>query len=714
MMGRVAVPMSSPKNRCLSFWNCRPLVLLVAAVLMGGLLWAARTTTVLGRILVGQEDRISDWIQREGRAAPEAADIVVLGVDDATRTLDSAFPEDIEGSPVLQAMQRGWPYSREVWAAAINRLIGAGARTVVLDFALPLPTPDHPERDAALRAALDAHRDQVALVADFEQWISPGRGMKESFLPPWEGLVPDSRPRDPRVGFATFYPDADGVIRRVLTEHGVTADAADQVPLLAVAVLRQQKLPVPEGVQFLPIRCASAEAYRPLSLHEIFVPPMWESNYGSGEFFRGKTVFIGATARSFQDDVVTPVGTIFGVQLHAHVMSALRDGHLLADAPTWVIGVILVAALLAMWALVVWLRRPLLLMVMLVCGVGLAIWGQQAAFDRASLLLPLLTPVLGWMGMGLVGMGYDFMQERKETKRLRGFLARYTSPDLVEELMRDRQGLATTLGGVERTVTILFSDVRGFTSMSETMTANEVVTQLNEYLSSMVARVFDVRGVVDKFIGDAVMAAWGSLRGVSDEGSYAADARDAIRSALNMRVALEELNRGWVARGMQALHIGIGIHQGPVVVGNIGSADPHEKMDFTVIGDAVNLASRLEGTTKAYGVDIIVSEAVRQRVVPDFLWRTADLVKVKGKAKPVEVFCVLDDGAATPPVGLAEFEAGVVAYRAGRFAEAIVELEKAAAAGLDDVLTREYLRRSRSLQAEPPADWDGVYTMTSK
>jgi adenylate cyclase len=221
--------------------------------------------------------------------------------------------------------------------------------------------------------------------------------------------------------------------------------------------------------------------------------------------------------------------------------------------------------------------------------------------------------------------------------------------------------------------------------------------------------------VVDKFIGDAVMAAWGSLRGVSDEGSYAADARDAIRSALNMRVALEELNRGWVARGMQALHIGIGIHQGPVVVGNIGSADPHEKMDFTVIGDAVNLASRLEGTTKAYGVDIIVSEAG----------------EAAGGAR-----LFVENG--RPSEGEGEGEAGGGILCAGRrgprrrlwgsrnlklawwlivqdaLRRPSWELEKAAAAGLDDVLTREYLRRSRSLQAEPPADWDGVYTMTSK
>ena len=706
--------MASFKNRCASFWNCRPLVLLAAAVGIAGGLWVARTTRLFGAVLEAQELQIADWIHRTGRLAPEAADIVVLGVDDATRTLDSAFPEDIEGSPVLQAMQKGWPYSREVWAGMIDRLIAAGARTVVLDFALPLPTPDHPERDAALRAALDAHRDQVVLVADFEQWMSPGRGLKESFLPPWEGLVPDARPRDSRIGFATFYPDDDQVIRRVLTSHGVTAEPEDQVPLLAVAVLRQQKNPAPEGVQFLPIRCAAPESYRPLSLHEIFVPPMWESNYASGAFFKGKTVLVGATARSFQDDVRTPVGTIFGVQLHAHVLSALRDGHLLRDAQPMMIALLLAVAVLVMWALVVWVRRPLFLMIVLATGVAAAVWGQRAAFDEASLLLPMLTPTIGWIAMGLVGLGYDFMLERRETKRLRGFLARYTSAELVEELMRDRQGLATTLGGVERVVTILFSDVRGFTSMSEGMTANEVVTQLNEYLSRMVERVISVHGVVDKFIGDAVMAAWGSLRAVTDEGHYSTDSRNAIRSALAMRATLEDLNRDWLSRGMQALHIGIGIHQGPVVVGNIGSAQPHEKMDFTVIGDAVNLASRLEGTTKAYGVDIIVSDAVRQRVVPEFLWRTADLVKVKGKARPVEVFAVIDEVGATAPMGLTAYESAVAAYRVGKFEEAIEQLQSAIAAGLDDVLTREYLRRCEALVAEPPADWDGVYTMTSK
>lgn len=246
--------------------------------------------------------------------------------------------------------------------------------------------------------------------------------------------------------------------------------------------------------------------------------------------------------------------------------------------------------------------------------------------------------------------------------------------------------------------------------MSESMEAADMVRQLNEYLNLMVAAVMQNRGIVDKFIGDAVMALWGTVRSDGDE----ENALNAVKAALTMRASLEKLNKDWEARGIDPFKIGIGIHQAEVVAGNIGCDSPHEKMDLTVIGDGVNLASRLESVTKQYGVDLVISEAVRSRLGDRFVLRAADLVKVAGKKRPTEVFAVIGDNETPRPAGLDAFEDGVKIYRDGRFTEALGCFNRAAGEGLGDTLTLEYQRRCEHLIMHPPENWTGVYEMTKK
>jgi adenylate cyclase len=267
---------------------------------------------------------------------------------------------------------------------------------------------------------------------------------------------------------------------------------------------------------------------------------------------------------------------------------------------------------------------------------------------------------------------------------------------------------------VERPTTIFFSDVRGFTSMSEELNAGEVVARLNEYLGLMVAEVIQTRGLVDKFIGDAVMAVWGSLSTHPTEETTTQDALNAVEACLAMRRALATLNERWQARGLSPWQIGMGIHQGPVVVGNIGSAAPHEKMDLTVIGDAVNLASRLESLTKQYGVDLIISEDIHRRVENHYLCCPLDLVAPKGKTLPVAIYAVLGRTGEPIPPGVEEFRQVMQHYRAGDFPSARTALEAAARTGFMPDLVKMYQDRLQALGESAPEGWTGVWTMKQK
>jgi adenylate cyclase len=252
--------------------------------------------------------------------------------------------------------------------------------------------------------------------------------------------------------------------------------------------------------------------------------------------------------------------------------------------------------------------------------------------------------------------------------------------------------------------------VRGFTTMTEGADPTKLVTQLNEYFKEMVGIVFAEHGSLDKFIGDAVMALWGSI---TTEG-VEKDAQHAVASALAMKKALAQLNINWEQRGMKELAFGIGINHGDVIVGNLGS---EEKMEVSVIGDAVNLASRLEGLTKEYKLDLLIGEAMAPLVQSRFITRTVGSVQVKGKTIPVRIFTVLGDKSAgdRPPSWLPRYEEAIQLYRTRKFAEGEEIFLECVRAAPDDHLSKLYLDECRELIAHPPGlDWNTVVIMKSK
>jgi len=300
-----------------------------------------------------------------------------------------------------------------------------------------------------------------------------------------------------------------------------------------------------------------------------------------------------------------------------------------------------------------------------------------------------------------------------DKRRVRRTLERYVSKDVVKEVLDNPASFFNSLSGVRKPVTVLFSDIRGFTTLTESGDSAALVKQLNEYFQEMVGAVFSHRGSLDKFIGDAVMAVWGNI---DVPGMTTKDgAQQAVATALAMKRSLRKLNDDWKARNMLHLEIGIGINHGEVIVGNLGC---QEKMDPTIIGDPVNLGSRLEGLTKEYHLDLLLGEQMAPFVGDTYILRTVDFVAVKGKTKPVDVFTVMGDGAAqtvSMPVWLARYEDGVRLYRERKFSEAAVEFQECLRKQPDDYLSSMYLKRCQALIENPPDEsWNGVFVMTKK
>ncbi|RBP47594.1 class 3 adenylate cyclase [Roseimicrobium gellanilyticum] len=687
------------------------------------------------RDLMERRDRsVLDEYHDSSRKTPARDDIVILGIDDASQKLDTLWPEEIDASPALKEMKKQWQWRRRVWAPVLDRLFEAGAKYVFLDLTFKAPAHDD-EDDRLLREALERHKGKVVVGGKWE--IEAAVGNKRivqntenvPLMVPSPTAVGEEFATSDMFGILNFFGEAnlDGVVRSAnywvsvnqLIQQGIVTGQLDptEVARPSVAMVLGRKID-PEAAAkagaLERIRYCDLDSYPPLSIHQIFVDELWKNNFGNGAAFKEKIVMVGATASDLQDFQETTLGRVEGVRVHAHALTALLANSFVHDAPPWWTWASLVLGAVLAWTLVTFVRHPLATLAVLVLLTVGAYAGTFYMFDIHSIEASPVPFVVALDLCGVAGITGNYLMQRRAQQRAVRLLARYTSPEMAKEMTRDRTSLYNALGGTERTVTVLFSDVRGFTSMSENMSPTEIVGQLNEYLSKMVERVFKQKGLVDKFIGDAVMALWGSMRGQQNVDGDREDARRAVMSALEMRKALTELNADWVKRDIQELKFGIGIHQGPVVVGNIGAESPYEKMDITVIGDSVNTASRLEGLTKQYGVDLLVSDAVRHHLGDDFVCRTTDLVRASGKLKPVEVFAVIGLANGQRPPGLDQFEAGVKRYREEKFLEAKELFLQAEAAGLGDQLTYEYIHRCDTLAANPPRDWSGVYTATKK
>jgi len=666
------------------------------------------------------EQRFEDFLQSEGRKTPTRDDFVFLGIDQTTLQLPPFGPDELANNRAFQLMTaRPFPWSREVWALLLDRLFSAGARVVIFDLVFNPPNDGDPQ----FAAALERYRNKVVLGANFD-----ATNNMQAVVPNGV-LIPPPPLADQRVGYVNFWPDPlDHRLRSIyysLTERQL----ADQSPqpgeevfyALSARALQQigHGADVPPDHRARLFRFSANEAYPPLPLYEVFDPKFWHQKpginrgYSDGAFFKDKIVIVGAAAQIQHDVVDTPLGPDRpGPKLHLEAMAAALAHQFLRMTPLWVDYVLVIAAGVVAWLLIAFERRPQTSLPVCIGICLLYLVVGRVTYDNAGLLL-ITVPVLTVFFFSCIfSLGYEYALERLEKQRTRRTLERYVSKNLVEEILDNPGGFYSSLKGVRIPATVLFSDIVGFTSLTENADPEALVKQLNEYLTQMTKAVFDNGGTLDKFIGDAVMAVWGNVRSQGKQ----EDAKMAVRAALAMRKELWELNAEWFKQGIAPFAVGIGINQGDVLGGNIGS---HEKADPTVIGDAVNLASRLEGLTRIYGTDILLGATAADLVRDEFHIRSVARVQVKGKMEPVEISTVI--GARDAGIDrafvyhLKTYEQAFQKFRQRDFRQAKILLSRFLEFYPLDVLAKMYLERSVEYEQAPPdEEWNAVEVFRKK
>ena len=676
-------------------------------------------------VVWSSQQAYEDVLRREGRKTKTHNDFVFVGIDQESLKLTAVGPEEIQNNRAFQLMtERPFPWSREIWALLLDRIVNAGARAVMFDMVFDKPN----DGDPAFHTALDRYRDKVVLGANFDlSQIGQGDYKTNAInVAPNPSLIPPPQMEDDRVGFVIFFPDwLDAKVRSA--RYTITDRQLQQYPpephekpyeSLSARVMDKigRSADVPRDLQAHLIRFGAVNAYQPLHLWELFDNKQWHFNFQDGAVFKDKIVMVGPSAQILHDFVPTPVDeNMDGPLLHLHALAAALDHEFLYTTPLTVNFATIIGGGILSWIVVAFLRRPFLCLLTLLAIGGAYLGLSRILYDTKGVLIMVVPTLSAFLGGGLLGLGFEYTLERLEKLRTRRTLERYVSKNLVKEILDNPGGYYNSMLGSRKPVTVLFSDLVGFTNLSEKADPAALVAQLNRYLSSMVPMVFDNGGTLDKFIGDAIMAVWGN---VSSHGA-AEDAKAAVRAALGMRREMPKLNAAWRAEGMQPLAFGIGINHGEAIVGNIGSYEPHERLDPTVIGDAVNLASRLEALTRVYAVDILIGQSAADLVRDDFHFRSVARVQVKGKTEPVEIFTLIgahnDDVDPEYLKWLQAYEEAIVKFRKRDFKDAKILFSHFLEFYPDDALGKMYLASALEFEQSPPDEaWNAVEVFKKK
>ncbi len=663
-----------------------------------------------------------DFLFKIRTDVPEQIPVVVVMVDEKAYEKDFGYYD---------------PLPRRYLARLIDTLKAKGAKTIALDIAFYDKLDQLDARgDTLLRDAMRRARNVVSVSI----WHQREDGSIRIQEPD-----PFFRPALQAVGYANLQISGGGGLASVREVRPV-ATMSDNTMLLsfsAAAYCQMMDLPAEEFIrdirenrwQLLPRIPRDAQGN--MLINYISAPSEWVkqedgtwtqmtpsriTTYRSSQLtgdiewpediFKDKLIVVGNGSEFVPDRFITPFfeqtrrNWMYGAEVHANAFLTLLNKSFI-DKPGWPV-IALCMLLLSITMVMATVRLGFAAEMATLTVLLITVWTGAHILFAGGWWIPAVSLSLVVLLSYFMTSIFQAFTEEHDKKQIKGMFSRYAPPAYVDQLVLDPSKLE--LGGEEKEISILFSDIEGFTSISETMAPKQLVELLNDYLNAMTQRIFQQGGTLDKYIGDAIVAVFGAPLPQNEHALHACYA------ALDMQSSLEEFRAKWMAKGMPAIRNRIGVNTGRVVFGNIGS---DIRYDYTGIGDAMNLASRLEAANKQYGTYLMISEFTHAQVRERVIVRELDMIVVKGKTKPVKVYELL--GRANEPLPentrhlLARYQEGIDLYHKREWSEAIRRFEQALTYAHTDEPSKLYIHRCKQFIAEPPApDWDGTYHLTSK
>lgn len=664
-----------------------------------------------------------------------------------------------------------WPWPRTKLAEMVEKLQGAGVAAIAWDVVFAEEDRTTPKHMLRYWDKQEQLRDVIATLPDhdavFAKALSEGNSITSFVFLNKGKNTPKTKAgfsfagEDPRQFLRNFsaatttipllensavgngalnsFPDNDGIIRRMpliavigekfyptLSAEALrVAQGASGYIVKSVGASGEEGFGAKTGITDLKIGAFEIPTdaggnfwiyYTPY-VAERYIPAwkVFEPDFDTAQV-EGHILLVGTSAAGLKDIRTTPMSpSTNGVEVHAQAIEQVLTGEYLRR-PDWMVGVEIIAmSVIGLVLIVMMIWLPALWGALFTAIVlGLALGGSWYAFLHHRLLIEPITPGIAILLLYLTGSLTKYMAEEQKKKYIKQAFSQYMSPELVNQLSTNPDKLK--LGGEMKDLTLLFCDIRGFTSISETMNAEELTVFINHFLTPMTDVILSQQGTIDKYMGDCIMAFWNAPLDDPDHPQHAAQA------ALDMLQTLSQLNKKLALENHDnPTAIGIGINSGECCVGNMGS---DQRFDYTVLGDNVNLASRLEGQSKTYGVDIVIGEATEQ-YLSDFATLELDLIRVKGKQQAVKIYALLGNRALKENKDFDAFcqcfHTMLTQYRTQAWEEALATLDQAITLSktLENVdtatLLELYSERIHAYQSSPPTkDWDGVYVASSK